>query len=179
MKSVIRNIFKDDRSKLIHSLPRVENSWGAELQNLEGHSGSVNSVVFSPDGQRAVSSSSDRTIKLWDVTTGSAVQSLEGHSDPVNLVTFSPNGQRVASGSSDGTVKLWDVTTGLDCSQASQKSGFRISVDADWVTFRGGKVLWLPRDYRGPTCFAIKDDTLSLGYHDGRVSILGFCAFEG
>lgn len=129
-------------------------------------------------------------MKLWDVTTGSEMQSLEGHSDCVYSVAFSPDGQRVVSSSEDKTVKLWDVTTGSevrsleghsdrDCSTASRKSDIRISVDADWVAFRGEKVLWLPLDYRQPMCSAIKNDTLSLGYRNGRISIVRFCAFGG
>ncbi|MEH2282922.1 MAG: ribosome assembly protein 4, partial [Nostoc sp.] len=83
-----------------------------ELNTLEGHSSEVRSVVFSPDGQRLASASSDNTIKLWDVATGKAVQTLTGHSARVNSVVFSPDGQRLASASDDKTIKLWDVATG-------------------------------------------------------------------
>lgn len=53
---------------------------GSEVQSMEGHSGSVNSVVFSPNGQSVVSGSGDQTLKLWDAITGLEVRSLEGHS---------------------------------------------------------------------------------------------------
>ena len=59
----------------------------------------VNSVSFSPDGTKVASGSDDKTVKLWDVTSGECLQTLEGHSDCVNSVSFSPDGTKVASGS--------------------------------------------------------------------------------
>ena len=79
---------------------------------LAGHTGDVNSVAFSPDGKTITSGSSDNTIRLWDVSTGTEIRTLQGHTDDVNSVAFSPDGKTIASGSSDGTVKLWDVATG-------------------------------------------------------------------
>jgi len=80
------------------------------IRTLEGHSHSVSSVAFSPDGKVLASGSFDDTIKLWDVQTGRALQTLTGHSDNVNSVAFSPDGKVLASGSA--TIKLWDVQTG-------------------------------------------------------------------
>ncbi|KAL4912441.1 hypothetical protein BDW62DRAFT_206493 [Aspergillus aurantiobrunneus] len=111
--SIIRRTFDCQRPCWIAVLPQVEKSWSAELQTLEGHSHWVQSVAFSPDGQKIVSGSSDETIKLWDAQTGLALQTLEGHSHWVQSVAFSPDGQKIVSGSSDETIKLWDAQTGL------------------------------------------------------------------
>nr|WP_317891623.1 WD40 repeat domain-containing protein [Tolypothrix sp. PCC 7601] len=97
-----------------------------ELQTLSDHNSAVNSVAFSPDGQKLASGSNDNTIKLWDVSTGKVIQTLphlqeatptasyidSGHQDSVTSIAFSSDGQKLASGSEDKTIKLWDMTTG-------------------------------------------------------------------
>jgi len=52
-------------------------------------------MAFSPDGGRVVSGSREKTIKLWDATTGALIHTFEGHSEPVASVAFSPDGGRV------------------------------------------------------------------------------------
>ncbi|OBQ21923.1 ribosome assembly protein 4, partial [Anabaena sp. AL93] len=82
------------------------------VNTLKGHEGYVRSVGFSPDGKKLASGSKDKTIKIWDVTTGKVLNTLKGHESEVWSVRFSPDGQQLASGSNDKTIKIWDVTTG-------------------------------------------------------------------
>ena len=77
-------------------------------KTLEGHSDYVHSVSLSPDGTKVASGSGDKTVKLWDVTSGECLQTLEGHSVFVNSVSFSPDGTKLASGSSDTTINIWE-----------------------------------------------------------------------
>lgn len=79
-----------------------------------GHSNNVTSVVFSADGKTLASGSSDETVKLWDVSTGTELHTLDGHSNAVESIAFSPDGKTLASGSGDKTIKLWDVSTGAE-----------------------------------------------------------------
>ncbi len=79
---------------------------------LKGHSRSVNSVAFSPDGKTLASGSYDRTIRLWDRSTGDIKNTLTGHRYGVQSVAFSPDGQTLTSGSGDTTIRLWDASTG-------------------------------------------------------------------
>jgi WD40 repeat protein len=85
------------------------------INTIRGHSDSILSVAISPDGKILASGSRDRTIKLWNLTTGELLTTLTEHKSPVLAVDFSPDGQTLASASNmefqDGNIKLWDVRT--------------------------------------------------------------------
>ena len=49
-----------------------------QVRTLTGHSGTVHSVAFSPDGTRVVSGSADMLVKIWDAETGAEVRSFVG-----------------------------------------------------------------------------------------------------
>ncbi|KAI8654220.1 NACHT domain-containing protein [Fusarium sp. Ph1] len=111
-RSLIRKLFEKGESNWIISKPSMESNWNTCVQTLEGHGSSVISVVFSADGQRLVSGSYDKTIKIWDAATGACEQTLEGHGEQVTSVVFSVDSQRLASGSYDKTIKIWDMAMG-------------------------------------------------------------------
>jgi WD40 repeat protein/serine/threonine protein kinase len=75
--------------------------------DLRGHTDIVLGLATSPDGRRLATGSDDRTIKLWDTTTGEEVITLRGHTAGVICVAFSPDGRSIASGSIDRTARVW------------------------------------------------------------------------
>ncbi|PZV12247.1 MAG: hypothetical protein DCF20_17855 [Pseudanabaena sp.] len=79
-----------------------------EYNCLEGHSNWVRSVAFSHDGKIIISSSGDKTIKLWNLQ-GKELRTLKGHTSDVLSVAFSPNDKVIVSGSFDNTLKLWNL----------------------------------------------------------------------
>jgi len=77
-----------------------------EVDNLQGHEGDVLSVSFAPDGHLLASGSWDKTLRLWEVSTG---KNIVEHSfkDLVRSVAFSPDGIFLASCSEKGEVIIW------------------------------------------------------------------------
>jgi WD40 repeat protein len=88
---------------------------GRPLCKLQGHTGNVTRLAFSPDGQRLATASEDHTVKVWSTDTGRELVTLAGHADGVAGVAFSPGGGRLASAGYDNTVRVWDSASGLLC----------------------------------------------------------------
>ncbi|MBD2695217.1 CHAT domain-containing protein [Anabaena catenula] len=80
----------------------------SQLEPLIGHSDWIRSLAFSPDSKTILSSSNDKTVRLWDVETGQLLHLLTSHRDRVKGVGISPDGQLLLSCSADGNVKAWD-----------------------------------------------------------------------
>jgi WD40 repeat protein len=69
----------------------------------------VEAVAIAADGARALSSSLDQTIRMWDLQTGETLHALEGHSGFVRAVAATADGRQAISGSGDKTVRYWNV----------------------------------------------------------------------
>jgi WD40 repeat protein len=87
----------------------------ANVRTLRGHADPVTHVV-ALDRERALSTSWDNTLRLWDLTTGDTLRVLEGHADSVDRVVALDR-NRALSVSSDNTLRLWDLTIGLEISR--------------------------------------------------------------
>jgi WD40 repeat protein len=89
-----------------------------ELYSFKGHTSTVVSAAFSPDGTRLATGDWDGTIKVWDVTAPlearAELLTLTGHVKMVMSLAFSPDGTRLASAGADRTVRLWDAGTGQE-----------------------------------------------------------------
>lgn len=131
-------------------------SSGQHLKTLQGHDKGVKFVTFSPDsgaqatlgasGDILVSSSCDRTIKLWSVSDGNCQKTLKGHAETVSAVAVSPPVEiysyipLLVSGSMDRTVKLWDISNG-ECCKTLQGYGsgvFAVAFSPDGQTLASG-----------------------------------------
>lgn len=79
---------------------------------MSGHASWVLSVDVSPDGAAIATGSSDRTVRLWDLSMRAAVQTMSNHTDQVWGVTFLSGGGacRLASVSDDKSISLYDYS---------------------------------------------------------------------
>ncbi len=105
----------------LHPTPEAETWLWSSLDapyvrstSMTGHTDTVYSVAFSPDGHTLATASADRTVILWDLTTPAPLarvgRPLTSHTAPVYSVAYSPDGHTLATGSADRTVILWDLS---------------------------------------------------------------------
>lgn len=81
------------------------------MLNLQIEDG-VTTVAISPDNRFVAAGSLDKSVRIWDTTTGLLVERTEGeqgHKDSVYSVAFSPNGNSLVSGSLDKTIRMWEL----------------------------------------------------------------------
>jgi WD40 repeat protein len=87
-----------------------------------------------------ISGSDDKTIKIWDVGTGTEKFTLAGHTDSVNAIAVTPDGKTVISGSLDKTIKIWDLATRKEIATFTGESPILCcAVAADGVTIVAGE----------------------------------------
>lgn len=98
-----------DKTIIVWQLTRDEDSYGYPKRILRGHNHFVSDVVISSDGQFALSSSWDHTLRLWDLNTGITTRRFVGHTSDVLSVSFSADNRQIVSGSRDRTIKLWNT----------------------------------------------------------------------
>ena len=168
--------FSTDGSKLASAPGSTIWLWNiasCSITILEEHFDLVNSITFSTDGSRLASVSLDKTVRLWDTSTGRCIAILSGHSQSVTSAAFSSDGLRLASASCDKTACLWDSRTGTHIATLSRHSASvnTVKFSADGTTLASASHRTM-RLWDGKT----GDHIATLRRHIGDVQFITFSA---
>ncbi|ETO24358.1 hypothetical protein RFI_12799 [Reticulomyxa filosa] len=138
---------------------------------LQGHSDHVQSVKFSPDYEKLVSCSEDKTVRIWDIRLGTSMQTLNGHCSRVNDARFSPDKKTIVSCSDDCTIRLWDLQSGKEFKKLETHSSVTsVQFSPDGVYIISGSIDGSIRLWDGPSGRALK----SLQGHSRAVNDVEF-----
>jgi periodic tryptophan protein 2 len=85
--------------------------WQSESYILkqQGHFDSMNALVYSPDGQKVITTADDGKIKVWDVQTGFCIVTFTEHTSGVTACEFAKKGNVLFTSSLDGSIRAWDL----------------------------------------------------------------------
>jgi len=103
-----------------------------QARHLLPESGALAALAFHPDNRwLAFVVKDNKTIQIWDATSGSEVRKLHGHKAEVLALRFIGDGSQLASVAFDGTLKLWETGTGreLKSMQLERVAGAMFSQD--------------------------------------------------
>ena len=124
---------------------------GKEIRVFSGHRDSVTSAAISPDGRFALSGSTDKTVRLWNMSDGHLIRTIDGFTDVSFMtgiiVSFSPTGKYFLTGSDEKTVQLWETGSGREVKTfAGNESGIssaKYSPDGHHIVSASGDVVWI------------------------------------
>ncbi|CAB4380336.1 unnamed protein product [Rhizophagus irregularis] len=84
----------------------------AVIKKITPHDGEIHSIASSYDGSMFATGSADKTIKIFDSTTGQVKQTLSGSIQSIMHVSFNNTNEMVAGASNDNAARLWHLKTG-------------------------------------------------------------------
>jgi WD40 repeat protein len=127
-----------------YSIRLWEVNTGRQVQIFRGHTATVYSCGFSPDGRQVISCSEDQTLRLWDVATGNELRQIQAHADDVADCDFALGDRKAVTVSYDGLAKLWDLGTGAEirrmAGHAEEIRCLAVSPDGRRILSAGGKM---------------------------------------
>jgi len=112
----------NDNNDEANAEDRAKIKLGKPYKSLKGHSHFVSSVCISEDGKHLLSSSWDKTIRLWDLDTHKTKKLFAGHKKDVLSAIFSgTNKKQIVSGSMDNCINVWNAVGELKHSSTDSR----------------------------------------------------------
>ncbi len=164
-----------------------------KLQETFLHDGPASGVAFLADGKRLVSSSADKTLRLW--TSAFLVQGV--HTGPVRQVFLTPQADRVFSCGDDKQFHIWDAKTGKESKKIAAHDaavvGFSVSSDLAKVATAGADKtvkVWTVADGKAVTTISLAGPAqavalspngarIAVAFADSAVRLRAFDAVNG
>ncbi|MEB3831710.1 NB-ARC domain-containing protein [Phormidium sp. CCY1219] len=126
-ESAIGSDSQQSRDRILDPSQRSQNREpDTPIKPWQAHRGSVSCVAWNADGSLLVSSGDDRSLKLWEVSSGQCVKSLTAYDDGWESLAASPDGKWLASGSAIAQIALWNLQTG-QCAKILQAHHAKVS----------------------------------------------------
>lgn len=99
-----------DKTLITWKLTSEHQQYGVPVRSLKGHSHIVQDCTITSDGKYALSASWDKTLRLWDLSSGECLNRFVGHKSDVMSVSIDSGSTQIVSGSRDKTIKIWNTT---------------------------------------------------------------------
>jgi periodic tryptophan protein 2 len=155
--------------------------WQSESYILkqQGHFDSMNALVYSPDGQRIITTADDGKIKVWDAKSGFCIVTFTEHTSGVTACEFAKKGNVLFTSSLDGSIRAWDLIRYRNFRTFTAQTSFSFSCLA--VDPTGEVVCAGSLDSFDVHIWSVQTGQLldQLSGHEGPVSTLAFAPNGG
>ena len=130
---------------------------------------SSSSDISFDEGTRLASAFGDRTVKIWDASSGACLQTLDVSKSLSNL-SFDATSLCLLTkiGSIDVSASIGSGAESVTVLQRPQYLDAGVSSDNTWITYNGKHLLWIPPEYR-PSCSSVCGNIIGMGVGSGRV----------
>jgi guanine nucleotide-binding protein subunit beta-2-like 1 protein len=167
--------------------------WGKASKVYKAHSHFVQDLCLSQDSRYCLSSSWDKTLRLWDLESGKSTVTFVDHEKDALSCSFSADNRQIASGSMDKTIKIWNTvgqckytvqedahTDWVSCVRFSPETKNPVLATASWdgtIKVWDSNTMTLKNTFNGHTNavlsldFATRSSYLASGGKDGNIML--------